>query len=110
LLQGRAAGATSLHPPPPLPRPALQGFERREARAKARAATCLAFLALQQGDSRGASAYSDLASKADSCNARALVNKAAALMDGDHLEAALGVLQQALRLEPLRLEALYNMG
>jgi hypothetical protein len=31
-------------------------------------------------------------------------------MDADQLEAALGVLQQALRLEPLCLEALYNMG
>jgi hypothetical protein len=54
--------------------------------------------------------YSDLATKADSYNARALVNKAAALVNADQLESALGVLQRALKLEPLCEEALYNMG
>jgi hypothetical protein len=54
--------------------------------------------------------YSDLATRADGYNARALVNKAAALINAEQLEAALGVLQQALKLEPLCEEALYDMG
>lgn len=87
-----------------------QGFERREALVKARAATCLSFLSLQEGDGQAATMYSDLATRADGYNARALVNKAAALVNADQLEAALGVLQQALKLEPLCEEALYDMG
>jgi hypothetical protein len=53
--------------------------------------------------------YSDLAAQADSYNARALVNKPAALVNADQLETALGVLQQVLKLEPLFEEALYDM-
>lgn len=53
----------------------VQGFERKEHKVKARAATNLAFLYSLEGDSSSAERYADLAVATDKYSAQALVNK-----------------------------------
>lgn len=54
---------------------ALQEFEKKSNRIKARAATNLAFLFCLEGEIDQADKYSELALKSDRYNARAYVNK-----------------------------------
>lgn len=54
---------------------ALQEFEKKEHKLKARAATNLAFLYSLEGDSASAERYADLAVGTDKYSAQALVNK-----------------------------------
>ena len=53
----------------------VQGFEKKEQKVKARAATNLAFLYSLEGDSSSAERYADLAVATDKYSAQALVNK-----------------------------------
>ena len=52
-----------------------QGFEKKEHKVKARAATNLAFLYSLEGDTLNAQRYADLAVTTDKYSAQALVNK-----------------------------------
>ena len=52
-----------------------QGFEKKEQKVKARAATNLAFLYSLEGDAHNAQLYADLAVATDKYSAQALVNK-----------------------------------
>ena len=52
-----------------------QGFEKKEQKVKARAATNLAFLYSLEGDASSAQRFADLAVATDKYSAQALVNK-----------------------------------
>jgi len=88
----------------------LKGFEKKEEKLKARAATNLSFLYFLESDLANAEKYAEMAVQADKYNAKALVNKGNCLYMRQEVEKAREKYAEAVSVEADCVEAIYNFG
>ena len=88
----------------------MKAFEKKDTKLRSAASTILSFLYLLDGDVQQARDSAHLAIEADKYNSRAYNNKGNTfLVEGD-LEQANTCYQEAVGVDSLCVEALYNMG